>query len=235
MDSNDAFFVTFFFSPSRSLSLSLSLSLTKKNSFFVSTLGGCDGAWMRFAPDMDVPQNGGTIKAAREGLDKLKKDNKAFSCITHADLYTLAASVATELAGGPAIGWSPGRIDAMGPGPAHPPLSSALPDGMMTGAADAAFFTRWGFTVREAVAILGGTKIFSFFFLVFFFLGRERRERKKNSLGNKTQKLRSLQKKKKKKAATPSAAPTPPSAAGACPSPPPATASPSPRTSTSST
>ena len=190
---------------------------------------------MRFAPDMDVPQNGGTIKAAREGLDKLKKDNKAFSCITHADLYTLAASVATELAGGPAIGWSPGRIDAMGPGPAHPPLSSALPDGMMTGAADAAFFTRWGFTVREAVAILGGTKIFSFFFLVFFFLGRERRERKKNSLGNKTQKLRSLQKKKKKKAATPSAAPTPPSAAGACPSPPPATASPSPRTSTSST
>lgn len=118
--------------------------------------GGCDGAWMRFAPDMNVPQNGGTIKAAREGLDKLRNGTKGFDCITHADLYTLAAAVATELAGGPAVGWSPGRVDAMGPGPAHPPLSSALPDGMMTGAADAAFFTRWGFTVREAVAILGG-------------------------------------------------------------------------------
>jgi len=127
---------------------------------------------MRFAPDMNVPQNGGTIKAAREGLDKLKKDNKGFSCITFADLYTLAAAVATELSGGPAIGWSPGRIDAMGPGPAHPPLSSSLPDGMLTGAADAAFFTRWGFTVREAVAILGGKDD-------FFFFGRKERKKKR--------------------------------------------------------
>ena len=152
---------------------------------------------MRFAPDMDVPQNGGTIKKAREGLDKLKKDNKAVSCITFADLYTLAASVATELAGGPAIGWSPGRIDAMGPGPAHPPLSSALPDGMMTGAADAAFFTRWGFTVREAVAILGGTKMF---FLYFIFL-RERDPslslREKILTLKKTRELPLLQKNKK--------------------------------------
>lgn len=130
---------------------------------------------MRFAPDMNVPQNGGTIKAAREGLDKLRNGTKGFECITHADLYTLAAAVATELAGGPAVGWSPGRVDAMGPGPAHPPLSSALPDGMMTGAADAAFFTRWGFTVREAVAILGGRS----FFFPFLFLKRKRRERKK--------------------------------------------------------
>ena len=133
---------------------------------------------MRFAPDADVPQNGGTIRAAREGLDKLKKSNRDFSCITFADLYTLAAAVATELAGGPAVGWSPGRVDALGPGPAHPPLSSSLPDGMLTGAADAAFFTRWGFTVREAVAILGGKKK-SFFF--FFFCEREREKREERS------------------------------------------------------
>lgn len=138
--------------------------MKKQNKKKLFLLGGCDGAWLRFAPDMNVPQNGGTIKTVRQGLDKLKKDNKDFSCITFADLYTLAAAVATELSGGPAVGWSPGRVDALGPGPAHPPLSSSLPDGMMTGAADAAFFTRWGFTVREAVAILGGEERKKFFF-----------------------------------------------------------------------
>ena len=50
-----------------------------------------------------------------------------------------------------------GRIDAEGPGPAHPPFSSRLPDGMFNGAGLAYFMTQWGFTPRETVAIVGAS------------------------------------------------------------------------------
>ena len=115
--------------------------------------GGCDGAWIRFAPDAEVPANGGSIKTSVEALEKVKKK---FPCITYSDLYTLAGSAAVEVAGGPPVAWQPGRIDAEGPGPAHPPFSSRLPDGMFNGAGLAYFMSNWGFTPRETVAIIGG-------------------------------------------------------------------------------
>lgn len=115
--------------------------------------GGCDGAWVRFAPDSESPVNGGTVKASVEALEKVKKK---FPCITYSDLYTLAGSAAVEVAGGPPVAWQPGRIDAEGPGPAHPPFSSRLPDGMFNGAGLAYFMSNWGFTPRETVAIIGG-------------------------------------------------------------------------------
>ena len=115
--------------------------------------GGCDGAWIRFPPDADAHANGGKVKEAVEKLELVKA---RFPCITHADLYTLAGSVAVELAGGPPVAWSPGRIDADGPGPTHPAFSSRLPDGAFNGAGLAYFMTQWGFTPRETVAILGG-------------------------------------------------------------------------------
>ena len=115
--------------------------------------GGCDGAWVRFAPDAEAPANGGTVKSSVEALEKVKKK---FPCITYSDLYTLAGSAAVEVAGGPPVAWQPGRIDAEGPGPAHPPFSSRLPDGMFNGAGLAYFMANWGFTPRETVAIIGG-------------------------------------------------------------------------------
>jgi cytochrome c peroxidase len=115
--------------------------------------GGCDGAWLRFSPDKDAVANGGTVAESVTKLDRIKEK---FPCITYADLYTLAGSVAVEVAGGPAVAWSPGRVDADGPGPSHPPYSSRLPDGMFNGAGLAYFMTQWGFSAREAVAVIGG-------------------------------------------------------------------------------
>ena len=89
-------------------------------------------------------------------MDKLEKVRQAHPCITYADLYTFAASVATELAGGPAVAWAPGRVDAAGPGPANPPVSSRLPDGGFNAAAIAYVFTQWGLNARETVALNGG-------------------------------------------------------------------------------
>lgn len=115
--------------------------------------GGCDGAWLRFAPDKDAVPNGGTVGESVTKLDAIKEK---FPCITYADLYTLAGSVVVELAGGPPVAWSPGRVDADGPGPSHPAFSSRLPDGMFNGAGLAYFMTQWGFSPREAVAVIGG-------------------------------------------------------------------------------
>jgi hypothetical protein len=119
----------------------------------VDASGGCDGAWIRYAPDADAVPNGGTV---REALEKLQRVKGEFPCITYADLYTLAGSVAVELAGGPPVAWSPGRVDADGPGPAFPSYSSRLPDGMFNGGALAYFMNQWGFSPREAVAVIGG-------------------------------------------------------------------------------
>ena len=115
--------------------------------------GGCDGAWLRFSPDKDAVPNRGTVGEALTRLDAIKEK---YPCITYADLYTLAGSVAVEVAGGPPIAWSPGRVDADGPGPSHPSFSSRLPDGMFNGAGLAYFMAQWGFSSREAVAVIGG-------------------------------------------------------------------------------
>eukprot|EP00879_Flechtneria_rotunda_P022478 GHRR01023729.1.p1 GENE.GHRR01023729.1~~GHRR01023729.1.p1 ORF type:complete len:301 (+),score=57.70 GHRR01023729.1:109-1011(+) len=88
-------------------------------------------------------------------LLQLRKER--FSGITHADLFTLVGSLGPELAGGPPIAWYPGRLDSTGPGPSQPPLSAALPDGMLNATGVQTNYEMiLGLTPREQVIFTGG-------------------------------------------------------------------------------
>jgi cytochrome c peroxidase len=114
--------------------------------------GGCDGAWLRSGPDAAAVPNTGLA----EHVAVLEKVKAAHPCITYADLYTFAGSVAAELAGGPPIAWLPGRVDALGDGPSAPAFSSRLPEANINGAALGYYATQLGLAPREMVALLGG-------------------------------------------------------------------------------
>jgi cytochrome c peroxidase len=114
--------------------------------------GGCDGAWLRFGPDADAVPNTGLA----EHVQVLEKVKAAHPCITYADLYTFAGSVATELAGGPAIVWHPGRVDALGHGPSAPSFSSRIPEANINAPALGYYATQSGLSPREMVALVGG-------------------------------------------------------------------------------
>jgi catalase (peroxidase I) len=114
--------------------------------------GGCDGAWLRHGPDADAVPNTGLA----EHVAVLEKVKAAHPCITYADLYTFAGSVATELAGGPAIAWQPGRVDALGHGPSAPPFSSRIPEANINAPALGYYATQSGLSPREMVALVGG-------------------------------------------------------------------------------
>jgi cytochrome c peroxidase len=114
--------------------------------------GGCDGAWLRFGPDAAAVPNTGLD----EHVAVLEKVKAKYPCITYADLYTFAGSVATELAGGPPIAWQPGRVDALGHGPSSPSYSSRLPEAGINAAALGYYATQAGLSPREMVALVGG-------------------------------------------------------------------------------
>lgn len=125
-----------------------------------SGTGGSNGATMRFDPESKWGANNG-LKIARDRLESVKKQ---FPQISYADLWTLAAVVAIESAGGPAIPWRAGRSDAdvralSSPSPASP-LLKPLPDGLLPDAAQGAshvrdVFYRMGFNDREITALIG--------------------------------------------------------------------------------
>lgn len=73
--------------------------------------GGVGGATMRFSPEKDFVANRG-LERARAFLEPLQA---AHPCISHADLWTLAAVVAIEVMGGPVVPWVSGREDADAP------------------------------------------------------------------------------------------------------------------------
>ena len=114
--------------------------------------GGCDGAWIRSGPDADAVPNSGL----GEHVGVLEKVKEKHPCITYADLYTFAGSVAPELAGGPPIAWLPGRLDAAGPGPSAPSFSSRLPEANINAPALGYYATQMGISPREMVALVGG-------------------------------------------------------------------------------
>lgn len=57
---------------------------------------------------------------------------------------------------GPPIAWYPGRRDALGPGPSHPPFSQRLAPGDYSPSGVMDFYTNMGMSVREAVVLNAG-------------------------------------------------------------------------------
>jgi cytochrome c peroxidase len=105
------------------------------------TVGGSNGATMRFEPEISDGANNG-LGPARARLETVKAKHPE---VSYGDLWTLAAVVAIKDMGGPVIPWRAGRIDAK-PGDRVPP-NGRLPDATK----DAAhirdvFVRRMGFT-----------------------------------------------------------------------------------------
>ncbi|CAD2216981.1 ascorbate-dependent peroxidase [Angomonas deanei] len=111
--------------------------------------GSPNSASMRFAPECDYEGNRG-LDIPRNALEALKKK---YPEISYADLWVLAAYVAIEYMGGPAIPFSWGRQDAKDGSVCGP--DGRLPDASKTQDHVRDVFTRLGFTDKEAVALIG--------------------------------------------------------------------------------
>jgi len=111
--------------------------------------GGSNGATMRFSPECDDGANAGLDKA-RAFLAPLKAK---YPNISHADLWSLAGTVAIEEMGGPKMKWTPGRTDK--PSGDYCPPVGRLPDAARGDDHLRAVFYRMGFSDREIVALSG--------------------------------------------------------------------------------
>ncbi|EPY32972.1 L-ascorbate peroxidase, partial [Angomonas deanei] len=111
--------------------------------------GSPNSASMRFHPECGYGGNKGLDKP-RKALEALKKK---YPEISYADLWVLAAYVAIEYMGGPAIPFSWGRQDAKDGSVCGP--DGRLPDASKTQDHVRDVFTRLGFTDKEAVALIG--------------------------------------------------------------------------------
>lgn len=70
--------------------------------------GGCNGARIRFSPELDWPSNDG----ASDTLDTLQIVKDAFPKVSFSDLIVLAGQTAIEAAGGERLAFCGGRVDA---------------------------------------------------------------------------------------------------------------------------
>lgn len=110
---------------------------------------GCpNSATMRFKPESDYGANAGLGKA-RDLLEGIKAKHPNLS---YADLWSLAANIAIEDAGGPKIEWKWGRVDGTA---AETSPDGRLPDGAQTQDHVRSVFYRMGFSDKEIVALLG--------------------------------------------------------------------------------
>jgi len=121
--------------------------------------GGSGQGTIRFKEELAHGGNAGLGSTAVVWLEKIKK--KYGDALSYADLYTLGGVVAIKELGGPTIGWSSGRVDALD-------ASAVTPDGRLPNAdsgeagsdpSDAAhlrtIFNRMGFNDQEIVALSG--------------------------------------------------------------------------------
>lgn len=114
-------------------------------------LGGVDGGWMQFPENVAFPANAGLD----ETVEYIKDLVQQFPCITFADAAVFNGVIITELAGGPAVAFMPGRRDAMKT-PSNPVITSRLPDGSFNTAGVMSYYTQLGLTERELAAFNGG-------------------------------------------------------------------------------
>lgn len=126
-----------------------------------SKTGGSDGATMRFEPEVSWGANAG-LDYAQSLLEPIKKK---FPQVSYSDLWIFAACVAIEEMGGPAIPFTPGRVDKES-GKQCPAWEGAThKDGRLPGADCGSpdktaahlryIFSRMGFDDREIVALSG--------------------------------------------------------------------------------
>jgi len=117
-----------------------------------SGLGGPNGGWFRLEANKNFKGNAGLPETVDVLLRLIEEK---YPCITFADLVTFTGAILTEAAGGPAIAWMAGRMDALHT-PSNPPLAARLPDASFSIAAVNYFYTQIGLTEREIVALNSG-------------------------------------------------------------------------------
>jgi len=141
----------------------------------VTKTGGSNGAGMRFEQEASDPENAGLM----EGRAFLEPIKKKFPAISYSDLWVLAAYVFIEASGGPAIEFSPGRVDHEDENSPTIPPNGRLPGAekyIEQGKLDAdgrpvgweklvthirdEVFGRMGFNDREVVALLCGGHVY---------------------------------------------------------------------------
>jgi len=118
--------------------------------------GGSDGATIRFQPEVNHGGNAG-IKWAIGLLSPIKENHPA---VSWADLIVFAGVCAIENMGGPVVGFTPGRTDAVKPNTAPAKDKRFTPDDRLPdGDKDAQHlrdvFYRMGFDDREIVCLSG--------------------------------------------------------------------------------
>ena len=137
-----------------------------------SGTGGSNGAGMRFDAEAQDPENAG-LSAARAFLEPIKK---RYPAISYSDLWILAAYVGIEHTGGPAIEFTPGRVDytdesAVPPNGRLPGAEKYLTEGTdadgrpngwqaLCGHIRDEVFYRMGFNDAEIVALLCGGHVY---------------------------------------------------------------------------
>ena len=114
-------------------------------------LGGVDGGWLQFPENVAFPANAGLD----ETVEYIKGLVQQFPCITFADAVVFNGVIVTELAGGPAVAFMPGRRDASTT-PTNPVLPSRLPDGSYNTAGVLSYYTQMGLSERELAVFNGG-------------------------------------------------------------------------------
>lgn len=122
-----------------------------------SLTGGCPNAAMRFtdAGEGTFGANAGLPDVAVGFLKPIADKYVANGVISNADLWALAANVATEVMGGPAVPTRFGRSDAADSSPSVESQVGRLPDGDKGIDHLRAIFHPKGFTDKDIVALSG--------------------------------------------------------------------------------
>lgn len=111
--------------------------------------GGSDGATMRFEPEISDGANAGLPLMQ----DIIKPVKLKYPEISHADLWTMAGTVAVEMAGGPKVPFCYGRKDEVDG--TKCPANGRLPDAAQGAAHLRDVFGRMGFNDEEIVILSG--------------------------------------------------------------------------------
>ena len=124
-------------------------------SAFEEPNGGSNGATMRFDPENSYGQNRG-MQQAIDALAPIHERHAAE--ISVSDLWIFAAYIAVEHLEGPAIEFTPGRVDATSGGDNCPP-EERLPTWDESAESIREIFGRLGLNDRELVAIMGAHSV----------------------------------------------------------------------------
>lgn len=110
--------------------------------------GGSFGGTYRYSKETNDPSNMG-LQNAKAFLEPI---HEQFPWISHGDLYTLSGVTALQEMQGPKVPWRPGRVNLS---EEATPDNGRLPDAENGADYVRNFFSRFGFTDQEVVALIG--------------------------------------------------------------------------------